>query len=78
MEMCSVYDDPAYANVVRELTDETHRLQAEVEDGTHTRIEAGYGPYQYRFRPPTMPLARPAMTMVLASLFAFGCVWNQV
>jgi arylsulfatase A-like enzyme len=32
MEMRSIYDDPAYAGVVRELTDELHRLQADVGD----------------------------------------------
>ncbi len=31
-EMRSVYDDPAYADVLRKLTDELHRLQAEVGD----------------------------------------------
>lgn len=31
-ELCSVYDDPGYADVVRELTDELHRLQDEVGD----------------------------------------------
>ena len=31
-EMCNVYGDPAYAGVVRELTDELYRLQAEVGD----------------------------------------------
>jgi arylsulfatase A-like enzyme len=34
-EMCSVYDDPAYAGVVRSLTDELHRLQAAVGDEPH-------------------------------------------
>jgi len=31
-ELCSVYDDPAYADVVRELKEELHRLQAQVGD----------------------------------------------
>jgi arylsulfatase A-like enzyme len=31
-EMCSVYGDPAYADTVRELKDELHRLQDEVGD----------------------------------------------
>jgi len=31
-ELYNAYDDPAYAEVVRELTDEMHRLQAEVGD----------------------------------------------
>jgi arylsulfatase A-like enzyme len=31
-EMHSVYDDPAYAEVVRDLKDEMHRLQAEAGD----------------------------------------------
>ncbi|OPZ87829.1 MAG: Arylsulfatase [bacterium ADurb.Bin429] len=34
-EMRNVYADPAYAGVVRELTDEMHRLQAEVGDARH-------------------------------------------
>ena len=34
-EMRSVYDDPAYADTVRSLTDELHRLQAEVGDEPH-------------------------------------------
>jgi len=29
-EMHNVYDDPAYADVVRDLTDQLHRLQAEL------------------------------------------------
>ena len=35
-EMNSVYDDPAYADVVKELTEELHRIQAEAQD---TRYE---------------------------------------
>ena len=31
-EMCSVYDDPAYADVVTELTEELYRLKAEAGD----------------------------------------------
>jgi arylsulfatase A-like enzyme len=31
-ELCSVYDDPAYADTVKELTDVLHTLQAEVGD----------------------------------------------
>jgi arylsulfatase A-like enzyme len=31
-ELCNVYDDPEYASVVKELTAELHRLQAEVGD----------------------------------------------
>ena len=31
-EMCSVYDDPAYADIVTELTAELYRLKAEVGD----------------------------------------------
>jgi arylsulfatase A-like enzyme len=31
-ELCSVYDDPSYAGVVRDLTAELHRLQEEVGD----------------------------------------------
>ncbi len=31
-EMVSVYNDPAYADTVKELKDELHRLQAEVKD----------------------------------------------
>ena len=31
-ELNSVYDDPAYADLVKVLTDEMHRLQAEVGD----------------------------------------------
>ena len=32
MEMVSVYDDPAYADVVKELTAEIDRLREEVND----------------------------------------------
>lgn len=32
LEMSSVYDDPVYADVIAELKDEMHRLQAEVGD----------------------------------------------
>ena len=31
-ELNSVYHDPAYAGIVRELTDQLHRMQAEVGD----------------------------------------------
>ena len=31
-EMCSVYDDPAYADIVTELTQELYRLKAEAGD----------------------------------------------
>ena len=31
-EMCSVYDDPAYADIVTELTAELYRLKAEAGD----------------------------------------------
>ena len=31
-EMCSVYDDPAYADIVTELTEELYRLKAEAGD----------------------------------------------
>jgi hypothetical protein len=31
-EMCSVYDDPAYADVVKELTAELYRLKEEALD----------------------------------------------
>ncbi len=34
-EMRSAYANTAYASVVRELTDEMHRLQAEVDDVRH-------------------------------------------
>ena len=34
-QRCGVYDDPAYADTVRSLTDELHRLQAEVGDEPH-------------------------------------------
>jgi len=36
LEMRSVYDDPAYAEVVRELTDELYRLQSEAGDTPYT------------------------------------------
>jgi arylsulfatase A-like enzyme len=35
MEMCSVYSDPAYADIVVELTEKLHRLQNEVGDTRH-------------------------------------------
>ncbi len=31
-EMCNVYNDPAYADIAKELTDELHRLQEKVGD----------------------------------------------
>ncbi len=37
LEMNSVYGDPAYADVVRELKDEMHRLQAKVEDERYVK-----------------------------------------
>jgi len=36
-ELCSVHDDPAYADVVRELKDELHRLQAQVGDARYEK-----------------------------------------
>jgi hypothetical protein len=39
MELRSVYDDPAYGEIVRELTDELHRLQAEVGDAPYVVAE---------------------------------------
>jgi len=36
-ELCSVYDSPSYAGIVRELTDELHRLQAEAGDRRYRR-----------------------------------------
>jgi arylsulfatase A-like enzyme len=39
LEMRNVYDDPAYAAVVRELTDELHRLQAESGDTRYIPAE---------------------------------------
>jgi arylsulfatase A-like enzyme len=35
LEMCSVYNDPAYANVVRDLTVRLHELQEQVGDERH-------------------------------------------
>jgi hypothetical protein len=36
-ELHSVYDDPAYAGVVAELTDELHRLQEEAGDERYVK-----------------------------------------
>ena len=36
-EMNSVYDDPAYAEVIVELKDEMHRLQTRVEDERYVK-----------------------------------------
>jgi hypothetical protein len=35
LEMNSVYNDPAYADVVRELKAELHRIQEEIDDTRH-------------------------------------------
>jgi arylsulfatase A-like enzyme len=40
-EMRSVYDDPAYAEVVRELTEQLHRLQAEAGDKAYETARQG-------------------------------------
>ena len=39
MEMCSVYDDPDYAEVVAELKDELARLRSEVGDQTNPWLD---------------------------------------
>jgi hypothetical protein len=31
-EICSVYDNPEYADIVKELKDEMHRIQTDVGD----------------------------------------------
>jgi arylsulfatase A-like enzyme len=38
-ELNNVYRDPAYADVVRELKDELHRLQAEVRDEPYAEVD---------------------------------------
>jgi arylsulfatase A-like enzyme len=38
-ELNNVYGDPAYADVVRELKDELHRLQAEVQDEPYDEVD---------------------------------------